>query len=96
MSSTRTRVPENFIVEFRRDMARPATCRVSRSPIEKTRRAMSVQWMQSRMLIVLFARVIVIGIETSDMLVEEILSRKSSRSKSAGSLRWASRVDRQR
>jgi transposase len=73
-----TRLPANIIEEFRRDMARLALVREQISSIEKTRaeRLERAPDTGPHAMVRLLARVIGIGIETADMLVREILSRK--------------------
>jgi transposase len=68
----------NIIEEFRRDMARLALVREQISSIEKTRaeRLERAPDTGPHAMVRLLARVIGIGIETADMLVREILSRK--------------------
>jgi transposase len=71
-------LPVNVIEEFRRDMARLALVREQISSIEKTRaeRLERAPDTGPHAMVRLLARVIGIGIETADMLVREILSRK--------------------
>ena len=71
-----TGLPANIIEEFRRDMARLALVREQISSIEKTRaeRLERAPDTGPHAMVRLLARVI--GIETADMLVREILSRK--------------------
>ena len=73
-----TGLPANIIEEFRRDMARLALVREQISSIEKTRaeRLERAPDTGPHAMVRLLARVIGIGIETADMLVREILSRK--------------------
>src|SRR5271168_317911 len=73
-----TGLPANIIAEFRRDMARLALVREQISSIEKTRadRLEGAPDTGPHAMVRLLARVIGIGIETADMLVREILSRK--------------------
>src|SRR5262245_58291807 len=73
-----TGLPANVIEEFRRDMARLALAREQISSIEKTRaeRLERAPDTGPHAMVRLLARVIGIGIETADMLVREILSRK--------------------
>ena len=73
-----TGLPMNIIEEFRRDMARLALVREQISSIEKTRaeRLERAPDTGPHAMVRLLARVIGIGIETADMLVREILSRK--------------------
>src|SRR4249919_1211815 len=73
-----TGLPANIIEEFRRDMARLALVREQINSIEKTRaeRLERAPDTGPHAMVRLLARVIGIGIETADMLVHEILSRK--------------------
>src|SRR5258705_11110137 len=73
-----TGLPENIIEESRSDMARLALVREQISSIEKTRaeRLDRAPDTGPHAMVRLLARVIGIGIETADMLVREILSRK--------------------
>jgi transposase len=73
-----TGLPANIIEEFRRDMVRLALVREQISSIEKTRaeRLKRAPDTGPHAMVRLLARVIGIGIETADMLVREILSRK--------------------
>src|SRR5258706_2337210 len=73
-----TSLPANIIEEIRRDMARLALGREQISLIEKTRaeRLGGAPPTRPRAMVRLPARVIGIGIETAEMLVREILSRK--------------------
>jgi transposase len=70
-----TGLPANSVEEFRRDMAR---LREQVSSIEKTRaeRLERAPDTGPHAMVRLLARVIGIGIETADMLVREILSRR--------------------
>jgi transposase len=70
-----TGLPTNMIEEFRRDMARLALVREQISSIEKTRAERLEQAPDTgpHAMVRLLARVI--GIETADLLVREILSR---------------------
>src|SRR3984893_638402 len=70
-----TDLPANVIEEVRRDMARLALVREQISSIEETRLERAPDTGPHAM-VRLLARVIGIGIETADMLVREILSRK--------------------
>ena len=71
-------LPANIAEEFRRDMARLALVRAQIAAIEKTR----VEQLERapdtgpHAMVRLLARVIGIGIETADMLVHEVLSRR--------------------
>ena len=91
-----TGLPANIIEELRRDMARLALLRAQINSIEKTRAARLERAPDTgpHAMVRLLARVIGIGIETADMLVQEILSRKLSRSKSGGALRGAHGIAR--
>jgi transposase len=73
-----TGLPTNIIEEFQRDMARLALVREQIISIEKTRaeRLERAPNTGPHAMVRLLARVIGIGIETADMLVREILSRK--------------------
>src|SRR5215469_13046956 len=73
-----TGLPANIIEELRRDMARLALVREQISSIEKTRaeRLERAPDTGPHAMVRLLSRVIGIGIETADMLVREILSRK--------------------
>lgn len=73
-----TSLPANIIEELRRDMARLALVRDQISSIEKTRaeRLERAPDTGPHAMVRLLSRVIGIGIETADMLVREILSRK--------------------
>ena len=73
-----TGLPANIIEEFRRDMERLALVREQISSIEKTRaeRLERAPDTGPHAMVRLLARVIGIGIETADMLVREVLSRK--------------------
>ena len=73
-----TGLPANIIEEFRRDMARLALVREQISSIENTRaeRLERAPNTGPHAMVRLLARVIGIGIETADMLVREVLSRK--------------------
>ena len=73
-----TELPANTVEELRRDMARLALVRQQISSIEKTRaeRLERAPDTGPHAMVRLLARVIGIGIETADMLVQEILSRK--------------------
>jgi transposase len=73
-----TRLPPNILEEFRRDMARLALVReqiaeIEKARIERLRRAPDTG---PHAMVRLLARVIGIAIETADMLVQEVLSRK--------------------
>src|SRR5215471_8544726 len=73
-----TGLPANIIEEFRRDMARLALVREQIGSIENTRaeRLERAPDTGPHAMVRLLSRVIGIGIETADMLVREILSRK--------------------
>ena len=72
-----TSLPPNTLEEIRRDLARLAVVREQIEAIERDRLARLQQAPQSRpnAMVVLLARVVGVGIETADMLVQEILSR---------------------
>jgi transposase len=73
-----TGLPTNIIEELRRDMVRLALVREQITSIEKTRaeRLERAPDTGPHAMVRLLSRVIGIGIETADMLVREILSRK--------------------
>ena len=73
-----TRLPPNILEEFRRDMARLALVREQIAEIEKARieRLRRAPDSGPHAMVRLLARVIGIAIETADMLVQEVLSRK--------------------
>ena len=73
-----TGLPPNILEEFRRDMARLVLVReqiaeIEKARIERLRRAPDTG---PHAMVRLLARVIGIAIETADMLVQEVLSRK--------------------
>jgi transposase len=70
-------LPPNTLDEIRRDLARLAVVREQIEAIERDRLARLQQAPQSRAnaMVVLLARVVGVGVETADMLVQEILSR---------------------
>jgi transposase len=70
-------LPPNTLDEIRRDLARLAVVREQIEAIERDRLARLQQAPQSRSnaMVVLLARVVGVGVETADMLVQEILSR---------------------
>lgn len=70
-------LPPNTLDEIRRDLARLAIVREQIEAIERDRLARLQQAPQSRSnaMVVLLARVVGVGIETADMLVQEILAR---------------------
>jgi len=70
-------LPPNTLDEIRRDLARLAVVREQIEAIERDRLARLQQAPQSRSdaMVVLLARVVGVGLETADMLVQEILSR---------------------
>lgn len=70
-------LPPNTLDELRRDLARLAVVREQIEAIERDRLARLQQAPQSRSnaMVVLLARVVGVGIETADMLVQEVLSR---------------------
>src|SRR5919112_73480 len=71
-------LPPNTLAELRRDLARPRVINDQIAEIEAARiERLRQQPDQARHpMILLLARVIGIGIETADMLVQEVLSRK--------------------
>ena len=71
-------LPANIAEEFRRDMARLALVRAQIAAIEKTRVEQLDRAPDTgpHAMVRLLARVIGIGIETADMLVHEVLSRR--------------------
>jgi transposase len=73
-----TGLPPNILEEFRRDMARLALVREQIAAIEKSRieRIERAPNTGPHMMVRLLASVIGVGIETADMLVREVLSRK--------------------
>lgn len=70
-------LPPNTMDEIRRDLARLAVVREQIEAIERERLARLQQSPQSRSnaMVVLLARVVGVGLETADMLVQEVLSR---------------------
>lgn len=70
-------LPPNTLDEIRRDLARLAVVGEQIEAIERDRLARLQQAPQSRSnaMVVLLARVVGVGLETADMLVQEILSR---------------------
>ncbi|MFT5429342.1 MAG: IS110 family transposase [Bradyrhizobium sp. PARBB1] len=70
-------LPPNTLDEIRRDLARLAVVREQIEAIERDRLARLQQAPQSRSnaMVVLLARVVGVGLETADMLVQEVLSR---------------------
>ncbi len=73
-----TPIPPNMLIEFQRDMARLALVREQISKIEQARleRLEKTTAEGSNAMVSLLARVIGVGIETADLLVQEVLSRK--------------------
>lgn len=73
-----TRIPPNMLDEVRRDMIRLAVVREQIDAIERARlvRLEQAPARGSHPMVRLLARVIGVGIETADMLVQEVLSRK--------------------
>jgi transposase len=71
-------VPPNTLAELRRDMARLGLAKDQIKAIEKTREQQLATTPEqgTHPMVRLLARVIGIGIETADMLVHEVLSRK--------------------
>lgn len=72
-----TALPPNTLDEMRRDLARLAVVREQIEAIERDRLARLQHAPQSRSnaMVVLLARVVGVGLETADMLVQEVLSR---------------------
>lgn len=72
-----TTIPPNMLDEIRRDMTRLAVVREQIDRIEQTRleRLKKAPTEGSNAMVSLLARVIGVGIETSDLLVQEVLSR---------------------
>jgi transposase len=72
-----TPLPPNTLDEIRRDLARLAVVREQIEAIERDRLARLQQAPQSRSnaMVLLLARMVGVGLETADMLVQEILSR---------------------
>jgi transposase len=70
-------IPPNTLAELYRDMQRLRLVREQKSQIEKARLEHLKQAPNTRpnLMVLLLARVIGIGIETADMLVQEVLSR---------------------
>jgi transposase len=73
-----TPIPTNMLDEVRRDMIRLAVVREQIDAIERARlvRLEQAPARGSHPMVRLLARVIGVGIETADMLVQEVLSRK--------------------
>ena len=73
-----TPIPPNMLDEVRRDMIRLAVVREQIDAIERARlvRLEQAPARGSHPMVRLLARVIGVGIETADMLVQEVLSRK--------------------
>jgi transposase len=72
-----TTIPPNMLDEIRRDMTRLALVREQIDQIEQTRleRLKKAPAEGSNAMVSLLARVIGVGIETADLLVQEVLSR---------------------
>jgi transposase len=72
-----TTIPPNMLDEIRRDMTRLAVVREQIDRIEQTRlkRLQKAPAAGSNAMVSLLARVIGVGIETADLLVQEVLSR---------------------
>lgn len=70
-------LPPNTLDEIRRSLARLAVVREQIEAIERDRQARLEQAPQSRSnaMVLLLARIVGVGLETADMLVQEILSR---------------------
>ena len=73
-------LPPNMLEEMRREMTRLALVRDQIAAIEQARLARLEQTPASgpQAMVALLARVVGVGIETADMLVQEVLSRNSS------------------
>jgi transposase len=71
------RLPANLLEEMQREMARLAVIREQIAAIEQARLARLQQAPPSRSntMVALLARVVGVGVETADMLVQEVLSR---------------------
>jgi transposase len=76
-----TTIPPNMLDEVRRDMTRLAVVREQIDRIEQTRleRLKKAPAEGSNAMVSLLARVIGVGIETADLLVQEVLSRNLHR-----------------
>lgn len=70
-------LPPNTLEEIRRDLARLAVLREQIESIERDRQSRLEEAPQSRSnaMVLLLTRVVGVGLETADMLVQEILSR---------------------
>ena len=70
-------IPSNMLDEMRRDLARLAVIREQIAAIERARLERLKQTPNDRphAMLQLLARVVGVGIETADMLVQEVLSR---------------------
>ena len=70
-------IPPNVLDEMRRDLARLAVIREQIAAIERTRleRLNQTPGHRPHAMVQLLARVVGVGIETADMLVQEVLSR---------------------
>lgn len=70
-------LPPNTLEELRRDLARLALVREQIETIERDRHARLQEMPQSRStaMVLLLTRVVGVGLETADMLVQEVLSR---------------------
>jgi transposase len=70
-------LPPNTLAEFRRDLARLALVREQIEAIEQARLQRLEQASQTgpQAMVRLLARIVGVGVETADMLVQEILSR---------------------
>ncbi len=77
-TSEDTPIPPNMLIEIQHDMARLALVREQISKIEQARleRLEKAAPEGSNAMVSLLARVIGVGIETADLLVQEVLSRK--------------------
>lgn len=72
-----TALPPNTLDEIRRDLARLSVVREQIEAIERDRlaRLQTAPHSRSNAMVVLLARVVGVGLETADMLVQEVLSR---------------------
>ena len=87
-------LPPNTLVELRRDMARLRLVRDQIKEIETARMQRLGQAPEEgpHAMVRLLSRVVGVGVETADMLVHEILSRRLRGSKGGRPLRPASQV----
>ena len=89
-------LPPNTLDEIRRDLARLAVVREEIEAIERDRLARLQQAPQSRSnaMVVLLARVVGVGLETADMLVQEVLCAAAAGSQGRRTLRRPDRLAR--